>query len=429
MRKTLWIFSLSVATLILSFTGLPSFAELKPPENVAPVPILKEIPPEVIEELLIQKKTEVTKKVPVVGEKKIQVIKETKEPVIELAILLDTSGSMSGLINQARTHLWKIVNELATAKHKGKAPALKVALYEYGKSSLPKSEGYLTQLVPLTDDLDTISEKLFALRTNGGSEYCGHVIQSATNELQWSKGDKALKLIYIAGNEPFSQGSVDYKSACSNAIKNGIVVNTIFCGNHEQGVQTFWKDGAMMADGDYLSINHNARVKAVATPYDAEISKLSGSVNKTYLFYGKRGIALEAKTNQSIQDSNAGNSSSSIAADRAAFKASGAYRTKNDLIDALADKKIKLEQLSEEEMPEELKKLDKKEREELITKKSKDREEIQKKIRELTKKRDKFVADARKKEAKGAKPTTFDSALIKSIRKQGQKKNFKFEKK
>ena len=158
-------------------------------------------------------------------------------PIVQLAILLDTSGSMDGLINQARTQLWKIVNELATAKQNGKTPNLQVALYEYGKSSIPRSEGHLRQIVALTDDLDKISEELFALRTNGGQEYCGQVIQAATQGLQWAEGDTALKLIYVCGNEAFTQGSVNYKDACKEAIAKGIMVNTIFCGNKAQGNQ------------------------------------------------------------------------------------------------------------------------------------------------------------------------------------------------
>ncbi|MCA9072414.1 MAG: VWA domain-containing protein, partial [Planctomycetaceae bacterium] len=147
---------------------------------------------------------------------------ETKADHIQLAILLDTSNSMDGLINQARTQLWKIVNELATAKRNGQVPQMQVALYEYGKSTLSRESGYLRQLVPLTDDLDKISEELFALKTQGGQEYCGQVIAKATTELKWSDSNDDLKLIFIAGNEPFTQGSVDYKKSCADAIAKGI---------------------------------------------------------------------------------------------------------------------------------------------------------------------------------------------------------------
>ena len=127
-------------------------------------------------------------------------------PRIQLAILLDTSGSMDGLIDQARSRLWKIVNELATARKNGQAPRLQVALYEYGQDGIPAAAGYLRRIVPLSDDLDRISEELFKLKTNGGEEYCGQVIQSAVRELEWSGDSGDLKMIVIAGNEPFTPG-------------------------------------------------------------------------------------------------------------------------------------------------------------------------------------------------------------------------------
>jgi hypothetical protein len=110
-----------------------------------------------------------------------------KKPVVQIALLLDTSNSMDGLIEQAKSQLWKIVNEFINAKQNGKRPDLEVALFEYGKSSLVASEGFIRMIVPLTNDLDKISEELFALKTNGGNEYCGWVIREAVNRLTWSK--------------------------------------------------------------------------------------------------------------------------------------------------------------------------------------------------------------------------------------------------
>ncbi len=174
---------------------------------------------------------------------------EEKPPLIQIAILLDTSGSMSGLIGQAKEQLWTIVNEFVTMKRNGKVPELHVALYEYGKNSIPQSEGYLRMILPLTTDLDKVSEELFALTTNGSSEYCGKVIKAATEGLAWSSSDDDFKAIYIAGNEPFTQGDVDYRKACPAAVAKSIVVNTIHCGRYERGISGKWQDGAVLADG------------------------------------------------------------------------------------------------------------------------------------------------------------------------------------
>ena len=146
---------------------------------------------------------------------------------VQLAILLDTSNSMDGLIEQTKTQLWKIVNEMARSKRDGKTINLYVALYEYGNDGLSSQEGYVRLVTSLTNDLDKISEELFKLKTNGGSEYCGTVISDAVKDLKWTKSNDDYKVIFIAGNEPFTQGSVDYKTACKNAISKGIIINSL----------------------------------------------------------------------------------------------------------------------------------------------------------------------------------------------------------
>ena len=175
-------------------------------------------------------------------------------PAVDVAVLLDTSNSMDGLIDQAKTQLWTIVQQFARAEKDGKTPGLRVSVFEYGNSGLPASEGYIRQVAQLTDDLDKISEALFSLKTNGGDEYCGTVISEALKRLDWSDKDNSYKAIFIAGNEPFTQGSVDYRDACKSAIEKGVVINTIHCGNYNTGISTKWKDGADLAEGEYISI-------------------------------------------------------------------------------------------------------------------------------------------------------------------------------
>jgi hypothetical protein len=190
-------------------------------------------------------------------------------PKIQLAILLDTSGSMDGLINQTREQLWRIVNTFATASRDGVRPTVELALYEYGNDGIPASDQYIRQVVPLTTNLDRVSEALFALRTNGGSEYCGAVIQKASQQLEWSSNPADLKLIYIAGNEPFTQGPVDFHVSVKAAISKGIVVNTIHAGPEQVGINEHWKEAALLADGNYLAIDQNRAVARVAAPQDA----------------------------------------------------------------------------------------------------------------------------------------------------------------
>jgi hypothetical protein len=346
------------------------------------------------------------------------------QPQIQLAILLDTSGSMDGLIGQAKSRLWKIVNELATAKKNGLTPLLQVALYEYGQDTIAAAAGYLRQIVPLTNDLDRISEELFKLRTNGGQEYCGQVIRKAIEDLRWDKQNDSLKLIFIAGNEPFTQGAIDYKSSCREAIVRGIIINTIFCGNYQEGLQTEWKAGADLADGQYLAIDADQTPPPITAPQDSEIASLSQELNQTYLAYGREGS--KGKSRQNEQDLNAASVSGEVQAQRAAAKASPQYSNSAwDLVDAKKAGQVKLEAMTEAELPQEMKGMTIKERNEYVTALQGKRETLQKKIARLHGERERFVESKLKNQAA---TNTLDAAIIRALRKQAAGKNFSFDK-
>lgn len=341
---------------------------------------------------------------------------------IQLAILLDTSGSMDGLIDQAKSQLWKIVNELATTKKNGKNVELFVALYEYGKDAIPAQEGHLRNIVPFTQDLDKISDELFKLKTNGGQEYCGKVILDAVNNLQWNKSNDILKVIFIAGNEPFTQGDIDYKDACRKAVSKGIIINTIFCGNYQQGIQTMWKDGADLADGKYMNIDHNAELVHIDAPQDVEIIKLGQELNKTYIAFGTAG--REKKQLQAEQDANSMSLSPSVMVERSVTKSGAQYKNSGwDLVDASKDGSVKIEELKNEELPDEMKTMSVNERKAYLDKMSNEREMIQNRINKLNDERRKYIAQ---KMLENKNDNTLDAVMIKTIREQAQKKNYKF---
>ena len=349
--------------------------------------------------------------------------KLAKNNSIQLALLLDTSGSMDGLIDQAKSQLWKIVNEFATTKKDGKSVELQVALFEYGKQSIPADEGYLRNILPFTQDLDKISEELFKLKTNGGDEYCGRVILNAVDNLQWNKSNDQLKIIFIAGNEPFTQGNIDYKTACKKAVKNGIVVNTIFCGNYNEGIQTMWKDGADISDGKYMNIDHNADIVHIDAPQDTEIIKLGQQLNKTYIAFGK--IGKEKKEMQSEQDANSMSVSNEVMVQRSVTKSGGQYKNSTwDLVDAKKDGSLKIEEIKDEELPDEMKKMSVQERKAYIDKMEKERESIQNKINKLNEDRSKYVAQ---KMLENKNDNTLDAVMIKTIREQAKQKNYNFQ--
>lgn len=346
---------------------------------------------------------------------------ENKEaPLVQMAILLDHSGSMRGLINQARAHLWKIVNEFATVRRDGMEPRLEVAVYKYGN-------GKPELLVGLTDDLDKVSEMLFAISISGGKENCGQVIDAATRELKWTKNDKDLKCIFIAGNEPFTQGPVDYKQACKDAIAKGITVSTIHCGARQTGINGMWEDGALLADGTYIDINQNRQEVAVNAPQDKKITELNKKLNTTYIAFGTDKQREAVAKNQAEQDSNAKKLSISSFAGRALSKSNAQYVCRWDLVDACRLGEVKLAEIKKEQLPKELQKLSQEELKAYVDKKAAERKKIQDDIKKLSAERNKYVVAERARLAKekGEKAgNRLDEAIVKSVREQAKRKQF-----
>lgn len=343
---------------------------------------------------------------------------------IQVALLLDVSGSMDGLIDQAKSQLWQIVNELGEAKYQETEPNLEIALYIYGGDDLNAREGFVQQLTPLTTDLDLISEKLFGLTTNGGEEYCGKVIEKSLLELDWTTYPQDLRMIFIAGNEPFSQGPVLYKQVCATAKNRDIIVNTIFCGDYAEGVSTQWKEGADAGGGQYLNIDHNQEMAVIETPFDDQILALNTQLNETYIAYGTRGSSFQSR--QLTQDANAVSVNKNIAVTRGVAKSKKAYSNKHwDLVDAAKDKSFKVEEVKPQ-LSEELNELSDEELLGYIKQKSSQRDSIQTAISELDKKRSSFIQEKKKEDLA---ELTLDEAMVVAVRKVAEKKSYQFDKK
>ncbi len=352
------------------------------------------------------------------------VLNNTSAPqqYVKIALLLDTSNSMDGLINQAKAQLWDIVNEFTYARCGNHSrPQLQIALYEYGNDNLSSREGYIRQVLNFSSNLDEISEKLFSLTTNGGEEYCGQVIHTSLKQLEWGKNPDDLKLVFIAGNEPFTQGKLDYRDAAAQANEKDVVVNTIFCGDYQQGIATQWKDGAVKTGGDYMAIDHNQQLVHIATPYDDIIIQLNAKLNKTYVSYGYAG-AQRAKQ-QASQDDNAYELAESVAVNRAVSKSSRLYKNAEwDLVDAVEDSESVLEEIEEEQLPKALQGKSPQEIKAYVKQKKAERVKIQKEIQELNAEREAFIAQQRK-DQKGE----LENAMLQAIKKQAAKKKYTWE--
>jgi hypothetical protein len=341
---------------------------------------------------------------------------------IQIAILFDTSGSMDGLIEQAKTTIWQIVNAASQLRVGGATPKLEIALYDYGNSTIA-NQRYVRKHVDLISDLDSISGKLFGLFTNGGDEYCGAVIEDAMAELNWSTDPQDLKIIYIAGNEPFNQGPADYKVVLKNAATKGIIVNTIYCGPYDQGVREFWYDGALISQGNYFNIDSNREAFSIETPYDKDINTYNDSLNTTYMGYGSAGeYRMEKQVNE---DNNAGSKGVSNKSERAVSKSNANYDNSGwDLIDAQKQKDFKLDDLKQDELPKELQGKTREEQEKIIAEKAANRSKYQENINELAKKRSEFIQVEKEKRALESGQEDLGTSIIKSMNVSAEKQGY-----
>ncbi|WP_373018021.1 VWA domain-containing protein [Muriicola sp.] len=345
-----------------------------------------------------------------------------ERPTVRIALLLDTSNSMDGLINQAKSQLWDIVNQFTYAKcgNEGR-PRLKIALYQYGNNDLASEEGYIQQVLGFSSDLDEISAKLFSLTTNGGEEYCGQVIHQSLQQLDWGKNPDDLKMIFIAGNEPFTQGRKDFREAVLNAKERDVIVNTIFCGKYTLGINTHWQEGARLGGGEYMAIDHNRQVVHVKTPYDEIIIKLNKRLNTTYVSYGSKGA--ERMAVQAQQDAEAMELQEAVAVKRAVSKSSAYYNNSGwDLIDASSQKDFDLAGVRRETLPEALRGKSDQEIRAFLEEKREERRQIQSEIQQTHTQREAYLKEHRKNES-----GELEKAILEAIKKQASKKDLYWE--
>jgi len=348
--------------------------------------------------------------------------RDNVQDTVQIAILLDTSSSMNGLINQARSQLWSMVDEMGKATRvvdgKLRGARVQLALYEYGHSAIPASDGYIRQVLPLTGDLDRVSEELHRLTTNGGEEYAGQAIQTAVHSLQWSGDPSALRFIFVAGNEGFDQGPVSANDAMAAAKAKDINVQLIYCGDSEPT----WSAAATLAHTDLMTIDQNQVAQHIPAPQDAEILRLGGQLNDTYIAYGAHGAAAQAR--QKTADASSAQLSPKVALERAQLKRKGAYRNDSwDVVDAIDQDKKFLEKTPDDQLPPELRGKSLEEKQQIVDGKAAERAAIKAKIAKLETDRNAFLA---KEQAKQPQAKSLGSEVTKSSKSIATKKGYKF---
>ncbi|MDQ7823776.1 MAG: VWA domain-containing protein [Candidatus Eremiobacteraeota bacterium] len=335
-------------------------------------------------------------------------------PRVEVVFVVDTTGSMGGLIAGAKKKIWTIANYILQAEPK---PIVRMGLVAYRDNG----DQYVTKVFSLTDSMDKTYENLMSFKAEGGGDGPEHVskaLNDAIKEIQWSSGDKVLKMIFLVGDYPPHmdyQDGHNYRKLCTEARQKDIIINTIQCGNIGE-TTTYWKDIASRGSGQYAAIEQTGGMVTIDTPMDKELADLNAELGTTLIPYGSSERRAGVITRQSKSESLA----PSMQAERAEFSAKSSFVDRGDLVDAVKNKEVKLDKMELAELPEELQKLDEKERESYVKEQAEKRDEIKKKIVELSKDREKYMDEQSRK--KGGGLSSFDAKVTGFIKVQAEKK-------
>ena len=356
---------------------------------------------------------------------------KAEKPQIEVCFVLDTTGSMGGLIAGAKEKIWSMANEMISAKP---TPDIRIGLVGYRD----RTDAYVTKIHELSADIDDIYAKLMAFKAAGGGdtpESVNQALNEAVTKLDWSKSEKVLKVIFLVGDAPpqmkYKQ-DVKYPTSCELAVKKDIIINTIQCGNMPS-TTPIWQEIARKAEGKFARILQSGGVMAIATPFDKDIAACNARLGLTVTAYGD----ARARRFATGKTALAARSTVTAAADRAEYLSKALKEGEEvaevisgggDLTGLLANKKMELKDVDEKKLPEKVRKMNPKEREAYFAKQIAERKKAQEELNALLKKRSEFIIAKKAELKKAGKGDGFDEQVNGFIREQAAKKGFKYEK-
>jgi Mg-chelatase subunit ChlD len=350
------------------------------------------------------------------------------KPKVEVVFCLDTTGSMGGLIEGAKQKIWSIANQIASGKP---TPEIKMGLLPYRD----RGDVYITRVIDLSDDLDAIHGELMKFKAEGGGdtpESVNQALDDAVNKIKWSTDSKTLRIIFLVGDAPPHmdyKDDVKYPETCKKAVEKGIIINTVQCGNDPE-CRKYWQDICVKSEGTYVQIPQEGGVTVVATPFDKRLGELNADLARTTVVYGsaaKQAESLHKAEGAMGMGGMGGMYGGSSAADRAAFTGKTGRVASYDLLDAVKDKKVKLEELKKDELPPEMQKLTLEQQKAHLDQVGKKRAELTKEVVDLDKKRSEYIRQELAKQAKTDKPVSaFDGKVMDTLRKQAEKVNIKY---
>lgn len=349
------------------------------------------------------------------------------KPTVEAVFVLDTTGSMSGLIQAAKENIWSIARSMASAQP---TPEIKIGLVGFRD----RGDQYVTQVVNLSSDLDTTYATLMDFRAEGGGdgpESVNQALHDAVHKIRWSQDRNAYKVIFLVGDAPPHMDypdDVKYPETLKAAAAQGIIVNTIQAGA-DTTTQQEWRHIASLSQGQYFQVGQTGNAVAVATPYDEKLAKLARELDDTRLFYGDEDKRRELATKEAATGKLNAKASAASRAKRAMFNASAPgeknFAGENELVEDVSSGRVKLDAVPAASLPEPVRALNKDEQERLIQETAKKRAELRNQIQSLGAQRQDYIAD-KLKESK-AEESSLDYQIFDTVKAQAEKKGLKYE--
>ncbi|MGH8566613.1 MAG: vWA domain-containing protein [Gammaproteobacteria bacterium] len=351
----------------------------------------------------------------------------TDKAYVDVVFVLDTTGSMSGLIAAAKEKIWAIANTLTQTRP---TPEIRMGLVGYRD----RGDEYITRVTDLTTNLDAVYESLMGFSADGGGdgpESVNQALNEVVTRFSWRPDANTYKVVFLVGDAPPHmdyQDDVKYTDTLKAANGRGIVVNTIQCGADPMTTPV-WQDIAQRAEGRYFQVEQGGSAVAVATPYDAELAGLSREMEKTRLSYGTAAEQARQAEKFTLSDKIRAAAPASALASRAELNAkeAGARNLlgEKELVKDVSEGRVDLGALKEDELPAALKPLPRSERAKVVRESEDRRRQVQGKIQELSERRQAYIAEEVNKT--DAAPASLDHKLYSAIKDQGAEKNIIYD--
>jgi len=340
----------------------------------------------------------------------------TGKPVVEVAFVLDTTGSMGPLIEGAKRKIWSIATAIVDANPDAEIRMGLVAYRDIG-------DEYVTKKFELTKDIQDLYANLLELRARGGGDWpesVNEALEVAVTKLSWTQGAEICRIMFLVGDAPphmdYAQDT-KYPEVLRMARDRGIIVNAVQAGG-ARDTERVWRDIAQMGHGRYIPIPQDGgHLVVIETPYDHDIIELQDEINGTVIPYGPRRQRsdVEHKTKQAAA------APASVATDMAGYLSRNAARTSGEVItgngDLVADLKAgrqKLSAVKDDDLPDALRGMSAAERRAFIDRQMAKRPSLNERMAALVKQRDSYVREQAKK-APAPAANSFDRAVADAL--------------